>query len=747
MRKLMYLTVGFGAVSLICVYGWLTRGLILPAVILAVLWGLLSFLGRNNRFLRAAGLVCLGAALGLSWFQLFLGSYLSRAQALDGQVADVTARCTDYSYDTGYGTAVEGILYLDGKAYRAKFYVSGDIDMEPGDILTGAFRFQLTTPDSGVSSPTDQGKGIFLKARQVEDAELKKLAEPPMWAYPAILRQKLLRILDTGLPRDTSAFAKALLLGDRRDMNYGISTDLQVSGIMHIVAVSGLHVTILYTLIQNLCLRRRWLVAMIGIPVLGFFALTAGFSPSVIRACIMQGLMILASILNRDYDGPTELSFACLLMMAANPMVVVSVSFQLSVGCVIGIFLFRDRISEWMSGLWNNDAPRPVAGIRRWFISSVSMTLSAMSLTTPLVAWYFRTVSIVGIVTNLLTLWVVSFIFYGLMGVCVLGFFAPAAASVLGSIIAWPVRFVLTAANLLSAFPLAAVYTESIYIVLWLIFGYVILGVFLIMKKKSPGILAGCVALSLCLSIAASWIEPMTDNCRVTVLDVGQGQCILLQSEGKSYLVDCGGDQDREAADLAARTLLSQGISRLDGLILTHYDRDHAGGAADLLSRIPADSVFLPDFGDPSGVRRQLEQLCPQGIVYVKQDLLLRYGSTEIRIFAPIVGDFDNESSLAVLFRGINCDILITGDRSDFGERILLKTAELPDLEVLIAGHHGSKTSTCMELLAATAPDAVIISVGNNHYGHPAQEVLDRLQQFGCTVYRTDLDGTITIRR
>ena len=329
MRKLMYVTIGFGVVSLICVYGWLTKGLILPACLLAVLWGILSLLGRDSHVLRAAGLVCLGAALGLSWFQLFLGSYLSRAQTLDGQVADVTARCTDYSYNTGYGTAVEGVLYLDGRDYRARFYVSGDIDMEPGDILTGAFRFQLTTPDSGVSSPSDQGKGIFLKARQVEDAELKKLAEPPMWAFPAILRRNLLNTLDTWVPRDASAFAKALLLGDRRDMAYGISTDLQVSGIMHIIAVSGLHVTILYTLIQNLCLRRRWLIALIGIPVLGLFALTAGFSPSVIRACIMQGLMILASVLNRDYDGPTELSFACLVMMAANPLVVVSVSFQL----------------------------------------------------------------------------------------------------------------------------------------------------------------------------------------------------------------------------------------------------------------------------------------------------------------------------------------------------------------------------------------------------------------------------------
>ena len=747
MRRLMYLTIGFGAASLFCVYGWRTSGLLLPILLLAVLWIGMTFLGRKWKTGKAIALMILGVSLGLGWFQAYCGTYLSKAQALDGQIAEVTARCTDYSYYTDYGTSVDGILYLDGRSYRAKFYVSGEIAMEPGDVLSGAFRFQLTTPESEFASASHQGKGIFLKAWQEEDAELKKLAEKPIWAYPAVLRHQILDLLDNLLPEDTAPFAKALLLGDRVDLSYETSTAFQASGIMHIIAVSGLHVTILYTLIHNLCLRRRWLVALIGLPTLAFFAAAAGFSPSVIRACIMQGLMILAALLNREYDGPTELSFACLVMMVANPMVVVSVSFQLSVGCIIGILLFRDRIMECMNRNRDTEAPRWRLRIRDWFTSSVSMTLSAMSLTTPLTAWHFRTVSIVGIVTNLLTVWVISFIFYGLMAVCAASLLSPAVAAFLGRVIAFPIRYVLCISKLLAGFPLAAVYTESIYIILWLFFCYLLLGLFLIMRKKSPGILAGCGAMTLCLCIAISWIEPLTDDCRMTVLNVGQGQCILLQSDGKSFLVDCGGDNDQAAADLAARRLLSQGISRLDGIILTHYDRDHAGGIHYLLTRIPADVVFMPEYEDESGIRAQLEQQCTNNIVYVDGDLLLRYESTEITIFGPVVPDFDNESSLAVLFRGENCDILITGDRSDFGERILLKTAEIPDLEILVAGHHGSKTSTCEELLSATMPEIVAISVGKNYYGHPAQEVLDRLKEFGCTVYRTDIHGNIIIRR
>ena len=112
-----------------------------------------------------------------------------------------------------------------------------------------------------------------------------------------------------------------------------------------------------------------------------------------------------------------------------------------------------------------------------------------------------------------------------------------------------------------------------------------------------------------------------------------------------------------------------------------------------------------------------------------------------------MVPDSGNESSLAVLFQSENCDILITGDRSDFGERMLLKTAELPEVDILVVGHHGAKSAASEELLAAVKPEMAVISVGENYYGHPSQEVLDRLAAIGCTVYRTDLNHNIIFRR
>ena len=747
MRKLMWFTLGFGTACAVCAYGWFCEGLAVPAAIFAILFLGLLLLSKNSGLLKAAAIICLGVGMGLGWFQFYADRYLASPTELDGTVCEVSADCTDYGYSTDYGTAVEGVLELEGAPYRAKFYLNQNVEAEPGDRLSGKFEFRVTTQDHEEGATYHQGKGILLLAYQEEDAVLEKFADIPLWTYPAILRRSISNLIADSFPADVAPFAKALLLGDRTELDYETNTSFKVSGIMHIIAVSGLHVTILFSLINLMCLKRRWLVAFLGIPALVLFAAVAGFSASVTRACIMQCLMILAMLFNREYDGPTELAFASLAMLVFNPLVITSVSFQLSVGCMIGIFAFQKRIQEWLTERISTGKEDPHIRLKRWFSGSVSMTLSAISLTTPLSAYYFGAVSLVGILTNLLTLWIVSLIFYGIILTCAAGVFLPAAAGIFGAVLAWPIRYVLAVSGILARFPFACVYTRSDYVIAWLVFVYVLLGIFWFSKKKKPAVLTGCVVFGLAVSLTASWLEPRIDNCRLTVLNVGQGQSIILQSEGKTYLVDCGGSDDEDAADMAAETLLSQGTFRLDGLILTHFDRDHAGGAAYLLSRIPADMILVPDCEDSGGLMQTLERLAPGAVFGVDEDLQICYGDTVISVFAPVLPDSGNESSLAVLFQRENCDILITGDRTEFGERMLLQNGNLPQLDVLVAGHHGSKYATSEALLAATRPRIVAISVGENSYGHPAEELLQRLERYGCVVFRTDLDGNLIFRR
>lgn len=735
MRKITWFTLGFGAACAFCAYNRVPVLLFIP--VLVVILAICSTDSRRQKVL----LSMIGILTGFFWFSRFEAKTLEPIYKLEGVACESSIRCAGYPENTDYGYRVEGKISVEGKAYTVVCYLDDGEMLEPGNILSGPFRFQITTPGAWKESHYYQGEGIFLVAYQLD--ELSVTEGPLSWQdSAAVIRKKILQILDTALPMDTSTFAKALLLGDTTDLAYETKTDFSVSGIRHIVAVSGLHVSILFTLLSFLSFRKRFLSALLSFPILLLFAAVTGFTPSVSRACIMSGLMLLASLVNQEYDGPTALSFAGLVLLLVNPLVIASVGYQLSFTSVAGIFLFSPHIRKWLRSCFDmrNDN-KLVRGLVRWLILSVSVTLGATTATVPLCAYYFGTISLAAVFTNLLVLWAVSLIFYGLIAVCLLSFAWETLAVLMGRLLSWLIRYVLLAAKIIADFPLSAVYTCSSYITIWLVFAYVLLLVFLLSKTRKPLLFSCCVVWGLCLAMMASWMEPLTDAVRFTVLDVGQGQCLLMQSEGKTYMVDCGGSTDEMAADAAAEMLLSQGISQVDALILTHYDRDHTGGVENLLSRMDAGLLVLPP------VYSDLP-LDSEHTVYASEDLIFTSGNTEIRIFAsPIPGD-NNENSLCVLFDTEKCDILITGDRDGFGERSLLRNADIPDVDILVAGHHGSKYATCEELLAAVRPEIVCISAGrNNGFGHPAPELLQRLEAFGCSVYRTDLHGTITIRR
>ncbi len=745
MRKLMWFALGFViacAIGAYCYAPWLAVGVVVFVLLAAVFLALSEFWQP----FRIGCVILVGAAAGLLWFGCFDSLFLGEARDVDGQISSATIRASDFSYVTDYGCAVDGEVTFNGKTYRVKTYLNKDWQLKPGDCVTSVFRFRLTTSGGSEEPVYHQGNGVFLLAYQKDDSICLYRGNPAGKDAPAIWRSKLMERIDNAFPNDSEGFAKALLLGERSGIDYSLETAFRLSGISHIIAVSGLHVSILFGLIYLLLGKRRVLTALIGIPLLFLFAAVAGFTPSITRACIMQCILILAMLFGKEYDPLSSLAFAALTMLAVNPLVVTSVSFQLSAGCMVGIFLYGERLRQWLMdekrlGRWKGK-------FTNWLSSSLSITLSAMVFTTPLVAIYFGAVSIIGFLTNLLTLWLITYIFYGILLVCVIGSFSAGIAAFLGEIIAWPIRYVLSAAEVFGSFPLAAVYTKSVYVVLWLILSYVLLFVYLHTKKKPALLFTALVAGGLIAALVLSWTEPLIGECRMTMLDVGQGQSILLQSQGKTFLVDCGGNRTEDAADMAADTLLSQGIRQLDGIIVTHYDKDHAGGLAYLLTRVKTENLFLPYAMDENGVGDRLTKLSGGQAHSINEDTQIRYGDVVITLFAPVSYNSGNESSMCILFQTKNCDILITGDSGKTVEGMLLQRHDLPKLEVLVAGHHGSKNSTSQELLEATRPDYVFISVSqNNLYGHPAEELLARLKAFGCVIYRTDQNGTIYFRR
>lgn len=748
MRKLLLFTIGFAASCAFGAYvlsgGWL---LLLALFLTFCCFVSLCFSSQKGKLVA---MVLFGCVIGMLWQFGYDKCYLSAAKRNDGKELSVTITASDYNYSQQFGEVVDGHIQLDGKTYRVRTYLYSPKTVEPGDQIEGTFTLHYTGAES--DNTYHQGKGIFLLAYEKEVSSFMKAETIKLRHYPAIWRQKILSLLADIFPDDCVGFAKALLLGETQDLTYAQNRAFQVSGIRHVVAVSGLHVAILFSLLYLFVGRNRFLIPLLGIPVLVIFAAVAGFTPSIVRACVMQALISLSMLTQREYDPPTALSFAVLVILAVNPMSVTAVGFQLSVGCMVGIFLFSEKLRQYFLSFGNlKDQAKGKstrAKLIRWITGSVSVTLGSMVFTVPLCATYFGMVSLIGILTNILILWVISFVFYGIMLACLLGAVWLSAGKLIAGLVSWPIRYVFAVSRVLARLPLAAAYTDSVYIVVWLIFSYTLLIVFFSIKRKYPAIVTTAIVAGLCLCASLSWLEPRMHDFQVSVIDVGQGQSVLLQSEDEYYLVDCGSSDVDAAADTTANYLLSRGITKLDGLILTHYDADHAGGVLQLLYSVPAQTIYMPDIYDTNGLREMIERAYSEQIALLEHTQKINISGGEITCYPAKPTASDNESSMCVLFQRQNCAILITGDRSSAGERKLLEEAELPKVDILVVGHHGSHTATSHELLQATQPNIAIISVSeDNPYGHPHGEVLERLQMYGCQIYRTDQQGTITFRR
>lgn len=741
MRRLVWFALGFGGA---CGLGsYLAPGLrLLPMAAGAVLlWGALLFLGKRRRAMAAGALACLGLALGFAWFYLYDGVYLQPARQADGQTAELTLQVAGYPVQTDDGCWVDGTVFLEGRPYGTRLYLQQEEALEPGDQVTVPAQLRLTA-HGGSREPTHhRTSGIFLLAYTREAGTVTR-GGGGLRDAPARLRRGVGRQIEGLFSPDTGGFAQALLLGEKAGLSYSQRNELSLAGMSHIVAVSGMHLSILFALVYALTLRQRVLSALLGIPVAFFFAAVAGFTPSVTRAAVMLSLSLLARLCRREYDPPSALAFAVLVLLLGNPLTAASASFQLSVGAVAGILCFSSRLYAWMTrGLGKGRG----FGRRVW-ASSVAVSLGATVFTAPMAAWTFGVVSLLSPLTNLVSLWAVSLGFYGVLAACGLG----AVWLPLGKGVARctePVlRLILGVGGWTGRLPLASVFPEeSPYLAAWVGFALVILVVFLLGRCRGKRSLVLALSASLVLALVLGYLEPKGDRFRVTVLDVGQGQCILLQTGGQTYVVDCGGSEGEGAGEKAARHLLAQGETRVDGLILTHFDEDHVSGVFQLLDRMPVEQLYIPRVPEDETcgtlVKAAGEQIC-----FVEEDVHLDLGQGELWIFAPLSRTSSNESGLSVLFTAGEYDTLITGDMNQNLERRLLATHALPDIELLVAGHHGAKSSTGPALLDTLRPEVIAVSVGINSYGHPAPEMLERAAQAGCRVFRTDEAGTLIFR-
>lgn len=746
MRKLMWFAIGFTIACAVGAY-WLMGSWLLYLAIGSFLCGV-PFCFLKPKAVRIVAAVLIGLSVGFAWNWGYQQIFLKDQRELDGQKITATITVKDYSYSTKRGVAVDGTLHYRSKNYKVKLYIYEDISLNPGDKIKATCTFRYTGQGAKEDPTYHQGKGIFLLAYASGAVEIEEGSDAGFRYIPVRLRREIKQTIDEIFPADVAGFARALLIGDSSKLTYETNTAFTVSGIRHVVAVSGLHVAILISLIGTLCRNNRWLIAFIGLPLLFLFAALAGFTPSVMRACLMQTLLIFSVLFTREYDTATSLGFAVLVILGINPQAITSVSLQLSVACMIGIYAFNGPIHKYLlSCKWATGAAGKgfKSKILRMVVVSISVSLSVWIVTTPLCAIHFGSVSIVGILTNLLTVWLVSYIFCGIILACAMSLAWAPLGILCAWIVSWPMRFVQVVAAGLSKIPFASVYTCSAYTVAWLVFCYILLALFFVFRYHRPGMLISCMLAGLVASCAGSVVAERRIDSYMTVLNVGQGQCIILKDQGRYYMVDCGGTYDSSTADMAAEYLLSKGVYSLDGLILSHYDTDHCGSALMLMTRLNVEKIYMPNMEPENTHRQALEKMYTDRIVWVYDTSAIP--QENLTMFCSVDESSGNESGICVLFQPKNCDILILGDRGRSGELELLDRTTLPKIEIMVLGHHGSNNATSFELLLQTQPDVAIISVGENSFGHPGDETLGRLERFGCRVLRTDQNGTIEFGR
>ena len=751
MRKLAWFACAFAVPVFACVYL-----LPLPPVWVGVLIALagLALLALRRRCLRRLIAVLLGFGVGLAWTSGYYGLHLDPALQLSGSVGTYSGIVRACPVTTKYGCRADIDLEYQGDTYLTVLYLDEtDTELNPGDRVT--VTAELEAANYAYSQEHNlyyRSLGYVLVAYAQGEVAVTPAEHIPLSLLPAWFSRLVQRQIEKIFPADTVAFMKALLTGNRSEFDYQTRNDLSLAGVTHVVAISGMHVSILLGGVLLLS-RRKSVAAALGIPVVLFYVVMTGGSASVLRAAVMQILLLLSPLAKRETDLATSLSAAMLLILLMNPWAVADLSFQLSFAAMSGILWVTPRIRKSFDQRFPHFGMRqPWRGLCNALKASVSTTLGAILFTTPVVACSFGVISLLSVATNFLTLWAVTLCFRFGMLACLFSFVALTPAAWLASILAWLIRYFFAVTHVIAGLPFAAVYTQSSYIVLWLVFVYGLIGLFLAMRKqRRPLIFAGCLLAGLGICAGLSILESRVYPVQTTVLDVGQGQCVLLEWDRTSVMVDCGGPYSDDTGELAARLLLSHGRTKLDCLILTHYDADHAGGIAHLLSRIHVARLYLPPAEEDDGLYTSILAAAAENgtaVTTVTADRQLSFGQTVLQIYAPLSHLPGNDGGLSVLCSRQDYDIVITGDMSVEGEHRLLQLQNLPKVELLLAGHHGAATSTGEELLQAVRPDTVLISVGaGNRYGHPSQEVLDRIAAVGAAVYRTDLNATITIRR
>lgn len=520
-----------------------------------------------------------------------------------------------------------------------------------------------------------------------------------------------------GAEKDPTCLMRAIVLGDRSGCSAETLLVLRRTGTSHLLSISGFHVGIAAAMAMALSARLTRLSGIVrraGLqsPIPLAAALIAAWSYTALagwvlpaeRAAVMLSAGLVARALGRGVAALPVLVLTGAALSVTDPGAPGSASFQLSFGAMAGLILFVPRLTARL--------PDRLPGPIRFVCEGLATTLGATIGTLPVSALWFQEVAPAAPVANLVSMPVLG------VALVPVGAVVCAAPEPLSS---W-VAALATLACRLELWMLGALVFEPLRPAVG-VWGALLLSLCALASLRRPLLASIAAAIVLC-----SPRRPQGD-LTLTVLDVGQGDAMLVERGRQRWLVDGGRD-----GRAVARWLRRSGIRRLDVAVATHPDLDHAGGLVDVLEAIEVGELWA--FDAPQAL---LDAASRRNVPVVRPPP----GSGALHPPAAGLEDLaDNDRSIVF---GLG-PLLLTGDLERRGEELLLPQIHRP-YDVLKVGHHGSRTSTSEDWLEVVRPRLAIVSVGENRYGHPHSEVLERLQARGITVLRTDIDGTITLQQ
>ena len=752
MRKLAIACASAAAAIFLSFY-LLPRSVVLVLAAVCVPSGAVLLWKGNGapRRVRAVFLALLGAGLGFASYALHWNATIGRALDWDEteqrmsvcllETPEVFERYTRLLVQRTEAPKLDLMLYVyDGELP----------ELRPGDVLEVSARFRRADLRRGEKNNNYISKNIYLTGtlRELEKTGKRHIT---LRTVAASCSRRISDRVETLFPDRVGVFMKALMLGEKTDFyqDLPLYARMRGAGFMHIVAVSGMHVAFLVGMIQ-LLFGARPMSSAAGILLVWFFVFMTGATPSAVRAGVMQTILVMAPIFRRENDGPTSLMAALALILLVNPFSCASISLQMSFSAMAGMVLLAGPLTRSMLAAFGASEQ----SLLRVPVGTVAASLAVLAFSAPLSALHFGTLALYSPLVNLLGLWAVSACF------C-LGWFSCLAGLILlplGRILAAPaallVRYLIYIAGLICRLPHHLISMAGVERKLWLVLCYVlaVLGWRARASHRFRVLMPVSLAVAaLVLCLRASGLRYLRADAVAAALDVGQGECVCVLAGDTTLMLDCGGSNLENAGETAANYLEAAGRGRLDLLVLSHLHDDHCNGVEMLLELVPVEEIILsPDADMEEGRLAAIEAAAARHgtkITRLNEDAERAFGSLRLKLFAPPQDGSENERCIISLASIGEYDMLMMGDSLKEAELDLMEKYSLPDTELLIVGHHGSRSSTDDLFLETIRAEDAVISVGsNNSYGHPNGEVLARLQAHGCNIWRTDRNGTVEIR-